>query len=43
MLFLQSYLLGVLKKLWPVCVTAVEELLIQLSGFLHSCIGQAST
>ena len=27
----------------PVCVAAAEELYIQLSRFLHSCIGQAST
>ena len=32
---------GVPKKLSPVCVATVEKLQIQLSRFLHSCIGQA--
>ena len=32
---------GYLKNIAPVCVAAVEELYIQSSQFLHSCIGQA--
>ena len=38
-----SLLQGVPKELCPVCVAAVEEPYIQLSLFLHSYMGQAST
>ena len=34
---------GCPKKLGPICVANLEEPKTQLSRFLHSCIGQAST
>ena len=34
---------GCPKKLCPVCLASAEESWVQLSWFLHCCIGQAST